>query len=51
MDISKLSPTMKPERWELNFYILGGATCIWAFAVWFVLPDSPSIAYFLSQRE
>jgi MFS family permease len=51
MGLSELSPTMKPERWELIFYILGGATCIWAFAVWFLLPDSPSSAYFLNQRE
>jgi hypothetical protein len=42
---------MKPERWDLIFYILGGATCIWAFAGSFLLPDSPSTAYFLNQRE
>lgn len=26
-------------------------TCIWAFVVWFLLPDSPSSAWFLNQRE
>jgi hypothetical protein len=51
MGISKLSLTMKPERWELIFYILGGATCIRAFADSFRLPDSPSSAHFLNQRE
>jgi hypothetical protein len=51
MGISNLSPTMKPERWDLIFYILGGATCIWAFADSFLLPDSPSSAHFLNQRE
>lgn len=51
MGISKLSPTMKPERWELIFYILGGATCLWAIIIWLFLPDSPSNARFLSHRE
>lgn len=30
---------------------LGGVTCVWAFIVWFLLPDSPSNAWFLKQRE
>ena len=51
MGVSKLSPTMKPERWELIFFILGGATCIWAFVIFFLLPDAPSNARFLSPRE
>jgi hypothetical protein len=49
--VSKLSPTMKPERWELILFILGGATCLWSFVLWFLLPDSPSNARFLSARE
>ncbi|KAF2643170.1 MFS general substrate transporter [Massarina eburnea CBS 473.64] len=51
MGVSKLSPTMKPERWELIFFILGGVTCMWAFIVFFFLPDAPSNARFLSERE
>lgn len=73
MGVSKLPVDMKPERWELIFYIvrlpfletppnythqtnkhtfqLGGATCLWAFVIWFLLPDSPSNARFLNHRE
>ncbi|KAF4537193.1 Mfs general substrate transporter [Lasiodiplodia theobromae] len=51
MGVSKLPADMTPERWELIFYILGGVTCVWAFIVWFLLPDSPSNAWFLKQRE
>ncbi|KAF9872857.1 hypothetical protein CkaCkLH20_09720 [Colletotrichum karsti] len=51
MGVSKLPVDMKPERWELIFYVLGGATCLWAFVIWFLLPDSPANARFLSHRE
>ncbi|ORX95664.1 major facilitator superfamily domain-containing protein [Clohesyomyces aquaticus] len=51
MGVSKLPANMTPERWELIFYILGGATCLWAFIIWLFLPDSPSNARFLSHRE
>ncbi|KAK4556663.1 hypothetical protein LTR86_006234 [Recurvomyces mirabilis] len=51
MGISKLNPNMKPERWELIFFILGGATCLWAFFIYFALPDAPSNASFLNDRE
>ncbi|KAG9498046.1 hypothetical protein J7337_010931 [Fusarium musae] len=51
MGVSKLPVDLKPERWELIFYILGGATCLWAFVIWFLLPDSPSNARFLNHRE
>ncbi|KFY95992.1 hypothetical protein V498_02976 [Pseudogymnoascus sp. VKM F-4517 (FW-2822)] len=51
MGISKLPVNMKPERWELIFYILCVVTCLWAFVVWFVLSDSPSNAIFLNHRE
>ncbi|KAF2107785.1 major facilitator superfamily domain-containing protein [Lophiotrema nucula] len=51
MGVSKLPADLKPERWELIFYILGGFTCLWAFLIWFVLPDTPSNARFLSSRE
>ncbi|KAJ4187773.1 hypothetical protein NW767_012239 [Fusarium falciforme] len=59
MGVSKLPVNLKPERWELIFFIynktdtfqLGGATCLWAFVIWFLLPDSPSNARFLNHRE
>ncbi|KAL6399584.1 hypothetical protein AUP68_16989 [Ilyonectria robusta] len=51
MGVSKLPETMTPERWELIFYILGGATCLWAIVIWVFLPDSPSNARFLNHRE
>ncbi|GJN74884.1 hypothetical protein PLICBS_008977 [Purpureocillium lilacinum] len=51
MGVSKLPEDMTPSRWELIFYILGGATCVWAFVIWLVLPDSPSTASWLSKRE
>ncbi|KAK4150000.1 hypothetical protein C8A00DRAFT_18388 [Chaetomidium leptoderma] len=30
---------------------LGGATCLWAFVIWFFMADSPSNAHFLNHRE
>ncbi|UNI19484.1 hypothetical protein JDV02_005666 [Purpureocillium takamizusanense] len=51
MGLSKLPEAMVPSRWELIFYILGGATCVWAVAIWLVLPDSPSSASWLTRRE
>jgi hypothetical protein len=30
---------------------LGGSTCLWALVIWFLLPDSPANARFLSHRE
>lgn len=49
--ITKLPVDFKPERWELLFYILGSATCLWAAVIVFVLPDAPSSAFFLSKAE
>ncbi|OIW34271.1 MFS general substrate transporter [Coniochaeta ligniaria NRRL 30616] len=51
MGVSHLPADMTPERWELIFFILGGATCIWSVVIWFLLPDSPSSAWFFNQRE
>ncbi|CZR63621.1 related to DAL5-allantoate and ureidosuccinate permease [Phialocephala subalpina] len=51
MGISKLPATTKPERWELIFFILGGVTCLWAFVIFFFLPDAPSNARFFNDRE
>ncbi|KAF3016477.1 hypothetical protein E8E14_009414 [Neopestalotiopsis sp. 37M] len=30
---------------------LGAATCLWSFVVWFLLPDNPSKAWFLKERQ
>ncbi|KAJ5247246.1 hypothetical protein N7468_002229 [Penicillium chermesinum] len=49
--ITKLPVDFSPARWELLFYILGGATCLWAGVIIFVLPDAPSSAFFLSKTE
>ncbi|KAH8179566.1 major facilitator superfamily protein [Sarocladium implicatum] len=51
MGVSELPADMTPERWELIFFILGGATCLWAFFIWFALPDAPSNAWFLNKRQ
>jgi MFS family permease len=51
MGISYLPGNMRPERWEFIFFVLGGATCLWSFVIYFVLPDSPSSAFFLSHKE
>ncbi|PSK43788.1 hypothetical protein B9Z65_7302 [Elsinoe australis] len=51
MGISKLPGTIKPERWEILFLILGGITMLWSFFIYFVLPDTPSNACFLTERE
>lgn len=49
--ITKLPIYMSPARWELLFYILGGATCLWSFVIFFLLPDSPSSAFFFTKSE
>lgn len=51
MGVSKLPEDLTPERWELIFFILGGATCLWAFVIYFLLPDAPSNCRFLNERE
>ncbi|KAG4418903.1 hypothetical protein IFR04_007939 [Cadophora malorum] len=51
MGVSKLPEDLTPARWELIFFILGGATCLWAFVIYFALPDAPSNARFFSERE
>jgi sugar phosphate permease len=51
MGISLLPVDFSPSRWQLIFYILGAVTCIWSFVVWFLLPDAPTNARFLSKRE
>lgn len=47
--ISNIFRSLREAR--LTIHQLGGVTCVWAFVVWFLLPDSPSNAWFLKQRE
>lgn len=51
MGVSELPEDFQPERWELIFYILGGATMVWAFVLYFGLADAPSNAGFLTKRQ
>ncbi|KAJ9618494.1 hypothetical protein H2203_009091 [Taxawa tesnikishii (nom. ined.)] len=51
MGVSKLPEDMTPARWELIFFILGGATCLWSFVIFFLLPDNPARARFLTEHE
>jgi hypothetical protein len=51
MGVSTLPEDFQPERWKLIFYILGGATMLWAFVLYFGLADTPSNARFLNERE
>lgn len=39
------------KPWRVFFWILGGLTIIWATTSFFLLPDSPVSARFLSERE
>jgi hypothetical protein len=41
----------KHQYIKTDTFQLGGATCLWAFVIWFLLPDSPSNARFLNHRE
>lgn len=38
-------------QWQFVFLICGGFTVLWAFVIYFFLPDSPLQAYFLTERE
>ncbi|KAF2718533.1 MFS general substrate transporter [Polychaeton citri CBS 116435] len=51
MGVSKMPEDTDPERWQLIFYILGSATMIWSFVIFFFLPDAPSNARFLNERQ
>ncbi|CAH0053542.1 unnamed protein product [Clonostachys solani] len=39
------------KQWQFVFLICGGFTVLWAFVIYFFLPDSPLQAYFLTERE
>ncbi|KAH8816645.1 major facilitator superfamily domain-containing protein [Xylogone sp. PMI_703] len=51
MGVSKLPTDLTPERWELIFFILGGVTVLWSLVIYFMLPDSPVNARWLSKHE
>jgi predicted MFS family arabinose efflux permease len=39
------------QSWRLLFLVLGGITCGYAVVLFFVLPDSPAKASFLTESE
>ncbi|KAJ7728537.1 major facilitator superfamily domain-containing protein [Mycena metata] len=50
--IASISPTAPgPAQWQYIFYILGAVTMAWSFVIFFLLPDSPASAYFLSPER
>ena len=51
MGISTLPEDSTPARWEILFYILGGVTMLWSIIIYIFLPDAPSNARFLNERQ
>ena len=51
MGISTLPEDSTPARWEILFYILGGVTMLWSICIYVFLPDAPSNARFLNERQ
>ena len=49
--VASLSDDVSPQKWQIIFYVLGGATMVWSFVIFFVLPDNPANAAFLNERE
>jgi len=47
--IGQISGPLK--AWQYQFLIIGAASSAWGIIVWFVLPDSPMTAYFLSPEQ
>ncbi len=39
------------SAWQYQFMIIGSASSVWGIACWFLLPNSPMTAYFLSQKQ
>jgi predicted MFS family arabinose efflux permease len=37
--------------WRYQFMIIGAVSSVWGIALWFLLPDSPVTAYFLSKEQ
>ncbi|KAK3711467.1 hypothetical protein LTR37_009646 [Vermiconidia calcicola] len=51
MGISKMPENSTPARWEVLFDVLGGVTILWSVVIYIFLPDAPSNARFLNERE
>lgn len=50
--VATLPTNTTPQRWQIIFYALGGATVLWAFVIYFVLADTPASAkLFFNERE
>lgn len=49
--VATLPTNSTPERWQIIFYVLGGATMLWAVILYFLLADTPANAMFLTKRE
>ena len=47
--IGQISGPLAP--WKYQFLIIGAASSAWGIAVWFLLPDSPMTAYFLTPEQ
>jgi MFS family permease len=39
------------SSWRYQFMIIGSISAVWGIALWFLLPDSPLTAYFLSKEQ
>ena len=51
MGISTMPENTTPARWQILFYILGGITMLWSIIIYIFLPDAPSNARFLNERQ
>ena len=51
MGISTMPENTTPSRWQILFYILGGITMLWSVVIYIFLPDAPSNARFLNERQ
>ena len=52
MGVATLPPTLQTiTRWQLIFYILGAITILWTVVLYFLLPDTPSTAWFLTPHQ
>lgn len=49
--ISTRTETEAVPNWSVIFWILGAITMAWAFVLYFVLADSPSKAWWLSEEQ
>ncbi len=47
--IGQINGNLAP--WQYQFMVIGAASSVWGIACWFLLPDSPMTAYFLSPEQ